>query len=200
MTKRFSYTLLRGWEEAGGQNELPELKGLEPHQRLLLLSDGSLTLDLELLFGAAVEVDVMHEDKTALCAKDAAYLEEQAGMEASEREVWLRVGDKKLVYARSLIPVERVRADLRETLDRQNNEPLGRVLGSSRIFFTKDKLEVSVVTCAQASEKLGLAPETPLLARRYILSNRDRDGWVIKAAVTEIFSPEIVSARLLKTG
>ncbi len=201
MTTRFSYTLLRDWAGAQGGAELPELEGLEPHQRLLLLSDGSMTLDLELLFGSPVEVEIKFSGTASLSAPDAAYLEEDEGASAQEREVWLTVRGRRLVYARSLIPAGRISDGLRAALDEHTGEPLGRVLTSNRVFFAKKKLDVAVVTCAAASKDLGVAPETPLLARRYVLYNTDDAGnWIIKAAVTEVFSPEIVSARLLNRG
>jgi len=200
MATGFSYTLVRGWMETQSRRDMPGRVGLKPHQKLLLLSDGSMTLDLELLFGSAVEVEVKFTDTASLSALDAAYLEEGESMEVAEREVWLTVGGKKLVWARSLIPLQRVSAEIKETLARHSNEPIGRVLNSKKIFFSKKKLDVGVVTCPHASEDLGLAPDTPLVARRYILSNRQGHDWLIKAAITEIFSPEIISARLLEDG
>ncbi|MFQ5736197.1 MAG: chorismate--pyruvate lyase family protein [Thermodesulfobacteriota bacterium] len=201
MTTRFAYTLVRDWVGAQGNGEMAELAGLKPHQKLLLLSDGSMTLDLELLFGSMVEVELRFTGTTPLSPDDAGYLKEAPGSPAMEREVWLTVEGRRLVYAHSLIPLGRVEAGLKGALDEHSGEPLGRVLNSRKVFFAKDKLDVGVVTCAGASEDLGAAPDTPLLARRYILFNRDESGnWIIKAAVTEIFSPEIVSARLLNRG
>ncbi len=182
------------------KSELPWLEGLKPHQKLLLLSDGSMTLDLELLFGSKVEVEIKFKGAGALPAEDASYLEERAGSPAMEREVWLTVENKRLVYAYSLIPAGRVAGKIKTALEEHSAEPIGRVLNSMKVFFAKDKLDVGVVTCPQASEDLGLALDTPLLARRYILSNRDGKDWIIKAAVTEIFSPEIVSASLFNRG
>jgi len=200
MTTGFSYTLVRDWAPACPGNELAGLAGLEPHQKLLLLSDGSMTLDLELLFGSPVEVEVERTASASLSAADAEYLVEEAGMEVTEREVWLTVEEKRLVWAHTLIPVRRVRDDIKKSLDANRGEPIGRVLNSMKVFFSKDRLDIGVVACAHASAALGLAPDTPLVARRYILSNRQDSDWLIKAAITEIFSPEIISARLLKNN
>jgi len=198
MTTGFSYTLVRDWAPARSGAELAGLAGLEPHQKLLLLSDGSMTLDLELLFGSPVEVEVERTGSASLSAADAEYLEEETGMEVTQREVWLTVEDKRLVWAHTLIPVQRVRDDIKKSLDANRGEPIGRVLNSMKVFFSKDRLDVGVVICAHASAALGLAPDTPLVARRYILSNKQESEWLIKAAITEIFSPEIISTRSLK--
>jgi len=200
MTTGFSYTLVRDWASARPGMALPALAGLKPHQKLLLLSDGSMTLDLELLFGSAVEVEVERSAVTPLSAIDAAYLDEDESMEVTEREVWLTVGGRKLVWAHTLIPTLCVSPEIKEALDTHSGEPIGRVLNEKKVFFSKSRLEVGVVACAHAAKGLNLPPDTLLVARRYILSNRQGRDWLIKAAITEIFSPEIISARYLKNG
>jgi len=200
MTTGASYTLVRDWVETQSRRELPELAGLEPHQKLLLLSDGSMTLDLELLYGSAVEVELQRSANAALSERDAPYLDEEPGMDVTEREVWLTVGGKKLVWAHSLIPSQRVSPEIKEALDANTTEPIGRVLTNHKVFFSKSRLDVAVVACAHASKDLKLPPDTPLFARRYILSTMQGGEWIIKASITEIFSPEVISARLLKNG
>lgn len=194
MPIQFSYELLHRWlgaEEARGR---PELSDMQPHQRLLLFSDGSLTLDLELLYGSMVGVEVKFKGTAALNKDQASYLEEAPGERAMEREVWLTVDGKRLVYAHSLIPLSKVESGLLESLEKYSDEPLGRVLNANRIFFEKEKLEVGAVKSAPAALDLGMPEDTPFIARRYILSNREETAWVIKAAVTEIFSPEVISS------
>lgn len=193
LMEKYPYRLLKGWFRAEKGSQVPELKRLLPHQLLLLLSDGSMTLDLELLFGP-VGVEVRRKGACPLSTEAAMYLGEGAQKDALVREVWLTAGAKRLVYAHSLIPFDCIDEGLREDLERRSNEPLGRVLNSKKIFFSKDRLEVGSVLCAQAAMDLGGDENTPFIARRYILSNRKEDGgWVIKASVTEIFSPEIIS-------
>ena len=198
MPERFSYTLLGGWSSPGGK-DCPELEGILPHQKLLLLSDGSMTLDLELLYNSRVEVELKFKGTGALPGKDAVYLGERAGTEAMEREVWLKVDGRRLVYAHTLIPLHCIDGRLKSELERHASEPLGRVLTGNKIFFTKEKLETGVVACPTAAEELGAPSPTPFIARRYILSNKETSGeWVIKASVTEIFSPELVSSDFTK--
>ncbi|MBI5642321.1 MAG: chorismate lyase [Deltaproteobacteria bacterium] len=146
----FSYTLLKGWFNAEEERDRPELSGLLPHQKLLLLSDGSMTLDLELLWRSMVEVEVKFQGITGLSKEAAAYLEEEPEKEALEREVWLTVEDKKLVYAHSVIPLDRIEQGLLDELKKTPDEPLGRVLNSKKIFFSKKKLEVGLVACKSA--------------------------------------------------
>lgn len=200
MPRGFSYTLLRDWFDAEAERDKPELANLLPHQRLLLLSDGSLTLDLELLWKSMVDVEVKHKGVTTLSKEDADYLEESPDKGALEREVWLTIDSRKLVYARSVIPHDRINRELLDDLEAHSEEPLGRVLTTRKVFFSKKKLELSVVRCEEAALDLGLEEKTPLIARRYILFNLENpESWIIKASVTEIFSPEIIEGDAIKS-
>lgn len=183
-----SYTLLQNWSARAA---LPA--GLSNGEAALLFSEGSLTLELETLFGSRVDVELCHKGVTRLRAEDAAYLDEPPGTEAADREVWLLVEGRRFVYARTLIPSGRIDGALLSLLEENEAEPLGRVLSSSGIPLDKTRLEVGALRCPEVALALGLGPEIPLAARRYILYNRKKDGaWLLKAAVTEIFSPGIV--------
>src|SRR5574337_1070273 len=113
MPMNFSYTLIGDWlsSEKGFRGELG---GLLPHQKLLLLSDGSLTLELELLWRSVVEVEVKFKGTTTLSKEAAEYLEEAPEKEAMEREVWLTIEGKRLVYAHSIIPLNCIEKGLRD--------------------------------------------------------------------------------------
>lgn len=199
MTKRFSYTLLREWFEAEEDRERPELRGLKPHQKLLLLSDGSMTLDLELLYGSMVEVEVKYKGVSSITDEEADFLDENPEDSAMEREVWLTVNGKRLVYAHSLIPIACIEEGLKGELEKYSDEPLGRVLNSNKVFFSKERLQVGIVRCESAASDLGITPDIPFIARRYILFNKETpERWIIKAAVTEVFSPEIISSPYIK--
>lgn len=194
----FSYTLIGDWlsSEKGFRGELG---GLLPHQKLLLLSDGSLTLELELLWRSVVEVEVKFKGTTTLSKEAAEYLEEAPEKEAMEREVWLTIDGKRLVYAHSIIPLNCIEKGLRDALEAHSDEPLGRVLNTKKVFFSKKKLEVGKVICHSAAADLGIVEDSPLIARRYMLYNDEGPGkWIIKAAVTEVFSPEIISTKFFK--
>ncbi len=194
----FSYTLIGGWlsSEKGFRGELG---GLLPHQKLLLLSDGSLTLELELLWRSVVEVEVKFKGTTTLSKEAAEYLEEAPDKEAMEREVWLTIDGKRLVYAHSIIPLNCIEKGLKDALEAHSDEPLGRVLNTKKVFFSKKKLEVGKVVCRSAAADLGIEEDSPLIARRYMLYNDEGPGkWIIKAAVTEVFSPEIISTKFFK--
>ncbi|MBI5809665.1 MAG: chorismate lyase [Deltaproteobacteria bacterium] len=195
-----SYTLVQGWFKADSLSD--GLKGLEPQQRLILLSDGSLTLELVLLFGAKGAVEVRRNALSTLDKETSSYLEEVPGKEAIERVVWLTLENKRLVFAKTLIPLDRIDRALKKTLEKKSSEPLGRVLNSQKIAFIKERLELAPVMSAAAASDLGMDKDSLLLARRYVLFNREEGAgrWIIKAAVTEIFNPAIMPCGHLIPG
>jgi len=196
MAADFSYTLISDWTGGLEARHIPVVEGLLPHQLLLLFSEGSMTTELELLSNERVEAEIRFNGPAALSRADADFLGALPGDAAIEREVWLNAGEKRLLYARTLIPLAMIDRDVKAALDEKGSEPLGRVLASNGILFAKERLEIGVVRCPVASRDLDLPEGTPLFARRYILFNRGSQGWIIKAAVTEIFSPGLIGAGL----
>ncbi len=190
MVKGQTLNVLAGWLRPSEASSL--LEGLKAHEKLLLFSEGSMTLELELLTGCRVDVELKMRDERALSAEEAEFLSVKEGKNALEREVWLVAAGQKLLYARTLIPADCIDPDVRRALEENSSEPLGRVLASRGILFAKERLEAGIVRCEAASLDLGISAESELYARRYILFNKGERRWVIKAAVTEVFSPALV--------
>jgi chorismate-pyruvate lyase len=189
----FSYTLTDKWHRADSLIKEDAGKGLSDKERMILLSDGSLTLQLEALLNSRVSVEVKLSAATGLSSSSAAYLGEEPGIDSIEREVWLMVKDERLVFAHLVIPVSCIEPWLLTAL-KEGAEPLGRVLQSREIPVLKEALEIGVVTAPEVSVDLGLTPETRLFARRYRLTNKkDGGGWTIKAEICEILNPALVS-------
>jgi chorismate-pyruvate lyase len=197
MGKGFSLTVLGGWLSPSSAGASHLLNGLLAHEKLLLFSEGSMTLELELLTGKRVGVELKLQDERALSREEAEFLGVDPASPAMEREVWLIAGGTKLLYAHTLIPAQCLDAEVRKALDENSSEPLGRVLTSKGILFAKERLEAGVVKCEAASTDLEMDAGSALYARRYILYNKGIKGWIIKAAVTEVFSPSVVGAQRL---
>ncbi len=189
----FSYTLLDKWHRVDQLIKDGPLKGLSDKERMILLSDGSLTLLLEALASSRVSVEVKRSATAGLSAEAAAYLGEEPSGPSIEREVWLMVKGERLVYAYLVIPVSCIEPWLLAAL-REGTEPLGKVLQGREIPVLKEALEIGVVTAPEVSADLSLPPDTRLFARRYKLTNKkDGGGWTIKAEICEVLSPALVS-------
>jgi chorismate-pyruvate lyase len=188
----FSYRLKDGWHRVKTLIEEWPLKSLSDKERMILLSDGSLTLLLEALLSARVSVEVKLNTTSGLSAAGAAYLDEEPGLPSIEREVWLSVKGERLVYAHLVIPLSSVEPWLLAAL-KEGSEPLGRVLQAREIPVLKQGLEIGIVTAPEVSADLSLDPETEFYARRYKLSNtKEGGGSVIKAEICELLSPALV--------
>lgn len=185
-------SLQGSWLEPAAAASQSFLSGLAAHEKLLLFSEGSMTLELELLTGKRVDVELKFMGERPLSAEEAEFLGVERDSPAMEREVWLTAGGTRLLYAHTLIPLGCMDAGVKEALDQMSSVPLGRVLSSKGILFAKERLEAGLVNCEAASVDLGLKADASLYARRYILYNRGGQGWVIKAAVTEVFSPGLI--------
>lgn len=195
MTK-IKYSLIREWMSASGARETGSERALKPAERALLFSDGSMTVRLESLTGKEISAEVAETGLAALSAGDAAYLGEKPSSAALQRKVWLKAGAEKLIYAVTLIPIERVEEGLLKELHAGRPEPLGRILGERNIRITKERIETAIICSLEASAGLSIDPSTPLFARRYLLNGRGGGGskgeGMIKAAVLEIFSPRLL--------
>ena len=209
-------TLEKNWSspvEAGGPGE-EMLKRLAPGQRELLLSTGSMTLQLEQRSSATVRVELRRSAEIDLPEETSGYLGLPAlatpgahpapKRRAIEREVWLTADAVRLIYARTLIPLDLIDARLLELLESKNEEPIGRVLSSHKIPFSKLKLQLGTLRSAELAEDLNIKPDTLFTARRYILFNNDPKGDALKAAeprlikavVFEIFNPALIGPTL----
>ncbi|MBI5598375.1 MAG: chorismate lyase [Deltaproteobacteria bacterium] len=161
----------------------------------LLMSRGSLTLELEHFYGVKVEVETRSIICSRLGREDADYLGVEPTGESLEREVWLTINKKRVVYASSVFPAVCTEKKLFDLL-LKGTEPMGRTLKSADIDFDKDAIEIGVIRDTFAATDLGLGPP-PLFARRYRLIDRNDSGKRIarlRCAVIEVFSPELVPA------
>jgi len=191
------YTILHPWRRQGPGRSA--FNGLDVHEELLLSSADSMTELLEKTYGVELEVVAILRERRPLDARSAAYLQAPEGAEALVRGVWIKAGGRPLIYAFSLIPVARIDENLLGILEGKDPEPMGRTLNSNAIPFTKQNLEAGVIKCASVAEGLGLTADKPFFARRYVLTGKKAGAILIKAAITEVFSPELIAADRLKS-
>jgi len=192
------YSIAPGWKWVSNKEavRLCQRLNMPPQDRLLLLSDGSLTNFLEALSRSPVDVEIKNHETRKIKKDESVYLEVDTSQEAIIRDVWLMQDRKKLVYARSVFPLAGLDKDFLNKLS-TSLEPLGRSLTEQGLLTFKDKLEICAVHCSEINNLLNLAPEVILWAKRYRLSAQTPSGVEgIKAAITEVFSPEIAGVPL----
>ena len=201
----FSFSLINEWQSPDKLMESGPFVALGSGERMLVFSDGSLTLLLEAFFKSASGVEVMLNAVSSITEEAALYLSEDTCAEVIEREIWLLAGGRRQVYARSIIPSASIEGWLRDDLT-DGIKPIGRILYDRGIAVLKESVELSLIRSSQVAAELSIDPDTPLVSRRYRLSNRresggmgvpDGDegsggGWIIKAMIQEVFSPTLV--------
>ena len=168
------------------------LKRLSCEGQELILSKGSLTATIESLLGSRLSVEVV-ESSRELTGDSiiAEYLGVAKGTLLLEREVYLTVEGRRVLYAKSLFSLaETGRSQLEKIL--KSSEPLGRSLADKGVSFEKDMLEVAIIDDAEA---VGLGSSTtkgPLACRRYRLFSLTGSKVKINAALIEVFARELI--------
>ncbi len=167
---------------------------LSPAVKSLILSTRSLTCELEAVYGVDVEVELKRVGFCTIEPELSSYMGIPPYCRGFEREVWLRAGGKRLVYAVSVFSTEHTEKRLIAIL-KDARKPMGRVFVEENIPFNKEALEIA--TEIKDNKKFGFpVKEGTPVARRYRFSRRDGEGrWLVNGAVAEVFSPELVELR-----
>ncbi len=181
----------RFWMEAERWLHTGHAMRLSPAIRSLILSTRSLTCELEALYGVGVEVELKRVGSRVMEPELSLYMGIPSGSRGFEREVWLTIDGRRLVYAVSIFSMEHTEERLISIL-KEARKPMGRVFVEENIAFTKEALEIA--TEITDNRKFGFPVEggSPA-ARRYRFSRKDGAGrWLVKGAVAEVFSPELI--------
>ncbi len=186
------FKLVAGWTGAGESGNDSRLTALKPSQLVLLTSDGSLTDMLEVLCNSKVEAEIKSSRSGTLGVAQSEFLGMEPGTAAIERNVWLKAGGRKLVYAHSIVPSSLLAKDLADDIS-GTEIPMGRILKGYYPFSMKDRIEIGIVLSDDIAGNLAIPPDTPLWARRYRLSvlSPERNGSV-RAMITEVFSLDLL--------
>lgn len=152
--------------------------------RMLLLSDGSLTLLLNASLRSPVSLQRLRQEEVGLDMEMAEYIEAEAGQRVIDRDVWLMSGNKRLVYANSILPTSLMRDDIYNEITR-GDTPIGTLLSEQSVLTRRDRLQIGRVRSKEITAELGLPEDAVLRARRYRLHTEGG----FKGAILEVFSP-----------
>lgn len=150
--------------------------------RILLTTDGSITTVLEALFGeVSVETEFQKE------VEAGSRLAEQLGVgpkaRVNLRAVTLKAGEKALVYAISLTPMERIEPEFREEIMKEDI-PIGRILRKLKIEYRR---EIGSCSAIEAKGKLlevfAIVEGETLLMRKYKIVRKGE----VMMKITEFF-------------
>lgn len=146
------------------------LGGLSSAQKILLVTDGSVTTILDVLKGHVKIRTIVQEFQDA-DQRIAALVNIEKGDPVNYRVVVIEK-DKPLIHAISLIPVERLNNDFKEDLIRADI-PIGRILKKHQIESRREIKSVSVEEPTPEMAEI-FDDESPVLSRTYNIIHKDQ--------------------------
>ena len=142
---------------------------LSPVQKMLLVTDGSVTSLLETVTGQPVEIETLVQRTVLADEAVAAELEVMPGDEINYRVVKLKRANtgETLIYAVSHTPLKRLEASFRDDLTRADI-PIGLILKTHKIESRRD---ITGTGFSQADEDMSrifdIFPKETMLSRHY---------------------------------
>jgi beta-ribofuranosylaminobenzene 5'-phosphate synthase len=153
-----------------------ELPDLSPIQKVLLLTDGSVTTLLEAVFGEQIEVRTIAQEVVPADRITAERLECVIGDPINHRVVVLagsRTG-RVFAHAVSCTPLDRLVPGARDDL-LAADIPIGRILQRHRMETRRELSEIEAVRAGRSLGRcFGLSEDAVLLSRRYVIIHEGR--------------------------
>lgn len=174
-----------------------EISSLDPLQRVLLVTDGTLTEILEATFLERIQLIKVVQQVIVLAASHAQ-LDPDPDQEEGliERKVLLRGEESgtNYAYAESLIAVDRLGSSFRDEL-LESNTPLGRLWLKYKLETFKELQVVRCESAGQLSCYFECAAASRLLVRTYRVFSASKPVMVITEHFPTTYSQ---SANILK--
>jgi len=157
---------------------------LSKAQRLLLVTDGSVTTLLEVLTGKPIVVRALLQQVVEADAERASALDVEEGDNLNYRVVVLKNDDddQPLIYAESYTPIARLQKEFRHDLMKADI-PIGRIMNQRKIESRREIRRIETLVNEELSELFGVARNQPLLSRTYDIISHD----MVLMQITETF-------------
>ncbi len=146
-----------------------EVGKLSNAQKILLTTDGSVTAILDVIKGHA-KIETLEQKFIAADEKIAELLDIEVGDEVNYRVVVIETNEP-LIYAVSLIPINRLENDFKEDIIRADI-PIGRILRKHKI---ESRREIKSVYSEKPSPEISeiFNTDSVMLARTYNIIHHD---------------------------
>lgn len=156
---------------------------LNPVQKILLTTDGSITRILEALTGDRVRVETVTQEIIKADENSADALGITRGDEVNFRVVNLMAQDRVLIHAVSYTPLNRLKKEFREDIMKKD-VPIGTIMARLKMEARREIKDFQVI---KADEELSgvfqLPAGTLLLKRNYDIIHENK----VMMNITEIF-------------
>lgn len=179
-----------------------DITSLEPLQRVLLVTDGTLTEILEASFFERVRL-VKVSQRILSATTSHTLFDPVPGEALIERKILLQgaKSHRNYAYAESLIAVDRLSRSFRDEL-LESDTPLGRLWLEHKLETFKELQEVGSESANDLSRYFECDEATPLLVRTYRVFSAARPVMVITEHFPAMYahSAENVSGRAARVG
>jgi chorismate-pyruvate lyase len=147
-----------------------QLGPLSSAQKILLATDGSVTTILDVLTGHVTIRTLLQEFRSA-DADIAGLLDVDEGSTVNYRIVVIE-GNEPLIYAISIIPVDRLNNEFKEDLIRADI-PIGRILKKHNIESRREIISVAAEEPSQNLQEI-FDTDSLMLTRTYNIIHKDQ--------------------------
>ena len=157
---------------------------LSKAQRLLLMTDGSVTTLLEVMTGKPIVVTTLLQQVVRADAERAAALDIEEGDSINYRVVVLKNegDDRPLTYAESYAPIARLKKEFRHDLMKADI-PIGRIMTQRKIESRREIRCIETTSSEELSDLFGVPHDAPMLSRTYDILSHD----MVLIRITETF-------------
>jgi len=157
---------------------------LSKAQRLLLLTDGSVTTLLEVMTGKPIVVTTLLQQVVRADSERAAALDVEEGDNINYRIVVLKNGggDRPLIYAESYTPIARLQKEFRYDLMKADI-PIGQILTQRKIESRREIRRIETMSNEELSDLFRVPHDVPMLSRTYDIISHD----MVLIRITETF-------------
>jgi beta-ribofuranosylaminobenzene 5'-phosphate synthase len=167
---------------------------LSKAQRLLLMTDGSVTTLLEVLTGKPVVVTTLLQQVVKADTDRAVDLDITEGDSINYRVVVLmnEDDDRALIHAESYTPIARLQKEFRHDLMKADI-PIGRILAQRKIESRREIRRIETTLNEELCDLFNVPRDIPLLSRTYdIISN-----CMVLIRITETFPSTNFSKKIV---
>ena len=142
-------------------------------QKVLLTTDGTVTQLIELYSGEPITVQKLNNEvipSKTIANESQSLLQVNADTPLLQRMILLCGASKSYLYAESLFVLQRLPAAMRLKLE-STNIPIGLLWREARLETHREIIAYQRETNVDVARHLGLAANTELLSRTYLLYN-----------------------------
>lgn len=145
-------------------------------QKILLTTDGSITAILDVLYNKITLKTInQHVEKANKEVSNHFNIDESE--EVNNRTIIMHKDDKRLIFAKSYIPLSRINKEIKDSLMTEDI-PIGRILKNYKLETRREIGDIEVIKSEPELEEI-YKTDDDFLSRNYdIIHNNEKIMWI----------------------